>query len=117
VLDSVAWMVVASAPLEIPARRSDVANHASAEKRNRQRIKRTARNRAVKSEFRTLVKAVRQALNNGNIEAAKAALKPATSALDAAVTKGVLHRASASRRVSRIVSAVHKAEMAKKSAA
>jgi small subunit ribosomal protein S20 len=90
-----------------------VANHASAEKRNRQRIKRTARNRAVKSEFRTLVKAVREALSTGNLAAAQAALKPATSALDAAAAKGVLHRATASRRVSRIVSAVHKAAAAK----
>jgi small subunit ribosomal protein S20 len=91
-----------------------VANHASAEKRNRQRVKSTARNRAVKSEFRTLVKAVREALTNGNLEAAQAALKPATSALDAAAAKGVLHRATASRRVSRIVSAVHKAAAEKK---
>ena len=91
-----------------------MANHASAEKRNRQRVKTTIRNRAVKSEFRTLVKTVREALANGNVEAAQAALAPATSALDTAAAKGVLHRATASRRVARIVTAVHKAAAAKK---
>jgi len=84
-----------------------VANHASAEKRNRQRIKRTIRNRAVKSEFRTLVKTVREALNSGDAAAAAKALTPAISALDSAVTKGVMHRSTASRRVSRLAAAVH----------
>lgn len=85
-----------------------MANHASAEKRNRQRIKRTTRNRAIKSEFRSLVKAVRAAVESGDAAAAKTALTPAISALDTAVTKGVLHRATASRRVSRLAAAVHK---------
>ena len=85
-----------------------MANHASAEKRNRQRIKRTTRNRAIKSEFRSLVKAVREALESGDAAAAQKALTPAISALDSAVTKGVLHRATASRRVSRLAAAVHK---------
>ena len=85
-----------------------MANHASAEKRNRQRIKRTARNRSIKSEFRTLVKQVREALSSGNTTAAKAALSPALAAIDGAVAKGVLHRATASRKVSRLAAAVHK---------
>lgn len=85
-----------------------MANHASAEKRNRQRIKRTTRNRSIKSEFRTLVKQVREAIKAGDLQAAKAALTPAVSALDSAVTKGVLHRTTASRKVSRLSAAVHK---------
>lgn len=85
-----------------------MANHASAEKRNRQRIKRTARNRSIKSEFRTLVKQVREALSAGNPTAATAALNPAVAAIDGAVAKGVLHRATASRKVSRLAAAVHK---------
>ncbi len=85
-----------------------MANHASAEKRNRQRIKRTARNRSIKSEFRTLVKQVREALSAGNTTAAKAALSPALAAIDGAVAKGVLHRTTASRKVSRLAAAVHK---------
>ena len=39
-----------------------MANHASSEKRNRQRVKRTLRNRAVKSSVRTYVKHVREAI-------------------------------------------------------
>jgi small subunit ribosomal protein S20 len=85
-----------------------VANHASAEKRNRQRITRTTRNRGIKSEFRSLIKMVREAISTGNTEAAKAALAPAVSALDSAVSKGVLHRTSASRKVGRLTAAVHK---------
>lgn len=84
-----------------------MANHPSAEKRNRQRIKRTLRNRAVRSEYRTLVKTVREALGRHDAEAAAKALTPAISALDSAVTKGVMHRGTASRRVSRLAAAVH----------
>jgi small subunit ribosomal protein S20 len=79
-----------------------VANHASAEKRNRQRITRTARNKSIKSEVRTLVKSVREAIAKGDNAGAEKALKAATSALDSAVTKGVLHRRTASRSVSRL---------------
>jgi small subunit ribosomal protein S20 len=85
-----------------------VANHPSAEKRNRERIKHTERNRAIKTHFRTLVKHVREAVAKGDKKAAAEALKVATSALDAAVTKGVLHRSSASRSISRLHAAVRK---------
>ncbi len=85
-----------------------MANHASAEKRNRQTIKRTARNKSVRSEFRSLVKNVRELIAKGDAAGAKAALIPAISALDSAVTKGVLVRGTASRRVSRLAAAVHK---------
>lgn len=91
-----------------------MANHASAEKRNRQRVKRTLRNRAVKSEFRTLVKTVREALDAGNAAAAEKALTPAISSLDGAVSKGVMHRSTASRRVSRLAAAVHALVQGKK---
>jgi small subunit ribosomal protein S20 len=85
-----------------------VANHPSAEKRNRQRIKRTARNRAVKSAVRTVVKGVREALAAKDPKAAKEALHAATVALDKAASKGVLAKKSASRHVSRLASQVHK---------
>jgi small subunit ribosomal protein S20 len=89
-----------------------VANHPSADKRNRQRIKRTDRNRSVKTAYRTLVKRVREAVAKGDKTAAAAALKEAIPALDAAVTKGVLHRSSASRSISRLTVAVNKAASA-----
>jgi small subunit ribosomal protein S20 len=85
-----------------------VANHASAEKRNRQRIKRTLRNRAITSSVRTLVKKVRTALEAKNRQAAEKALVDAIRALDRAATKGVYHPKSASRTISRLSTAVHK---------
>jgi len=51
-----------------------VANIKSAEKQNRQRIKRTARNTAQKTAMRTAVKRVRAAIGAKNAKAAKAAL-------------------------------------------
>jgi small subunit ribosomal protein S20 len=85
-----------------------VANHASAEKRNRQRIVRTVRNRAVTSAVRTLVKRVRTAISAKDKSAASLALKEATIALDRAASKGVFHVKAASRTVARLSAAVHK---------
>ena len=86
----------------------EVANHPSAEKRNRQRIKRTLRNRGVKSAVRSLVKTVRAAVEGQDKAAASSALKLAIVALDKAATKGALHVKAASRTVSRLSAAVHK---------
>lgn len=85
-----------------------MANHPSAEKRNRQRIKRTLRNRAVSSTVRTLVKRVRTALHAKDKAAADAAIKIAIVALDKAATKGVLHPKAASRTISRLSAQIHK---------
>jgi small subunit ribosomal protein S20 len=85
-----------------------VANHPSAEKRNRQRITRTERNRAQRSTVRTLVKKVRDAILAKDLAGAKSALATAIVALDKASTKGVLHARTASRRISRLAIAVHK---------
>ena len=85
-----------------------MANHPSAEKRNRQRIKRTLRNRVVKSSVRTLVKDVRAAITAKDAKAAKEALKLATVAIDKASGKGVIAKAAASRTVSRLAAQIHK---------
>jgi len=85
-----------------------VANHPSAEKRNRQRIKRTLRNRSVKSAVRTHVKNVRDAIAAKDKKAAAAALLQATKEIDKAASKGVLPKKTASRKVSRLASEVHK---------
>jgi small subunit ribosomal protein S20 len=84
-----------------------VANHPSAEKRNRQRITKTARNRAIHSAVRTLVKRVRTALHAKDKAAAATALKAATVALDRAATKGAIHVKAASRTISRLSAQVH----------
>jgi small subunit ribosomal protein S20 len=85
-----------------------VANHPSAQKRNRQRITRTARNRAVTSTVRSHVKRVRTALTGKDKAAATAALKAAISEIDKASSKGVMHRKAASRAIARLSAAVHK---------
>lgn len=84
-----------------------MANHPSAEKRNRQRIVRTARNRSINSAVRTLVKSVRTALTAKDQAAAATALKAATVALDKAATKGAVHVKAASRTIARLSKAVH----------
>ena len=83
-----------------------MANHASAEKRNRQRIVRTGRNRTVRSALRTRVRAARlalqAALQSGSKEEAAAAALTAKVALAKAAGKGVIHRNAASRTTSRL---------------
>lgn len=85
-----------------------MANHPSADKRNRQRIKRTLRNRTVTTQVRNVVKRVRAALEAKDKKAATAALKTAIKALDKAATKGVVHVKAVSRTVSRLSAQVAK---------
>ncbi|WP_437576952.1 30S ribosomal protein S20 [Sorangium sp. So ce887] len=93
-----------------------MANHASAEKRNRQRITRTARNRAIKSELRTVVKKARTALK-GVSQESTAPVNAAESALDRAASKGAIPAKRASRVKSRLALALHKASITAKTAA
>ncbi len=83
-----------------------MANHKSAEKRARQALKRRDRNRAVRSEVRTSVKAVRQAVEAGDASNAQARLRVAERTLRKAASKGVVKRETASRSVSRLAKAV-----------
>lgn len=83
-----------------------MANHKQAEKRNRQRIKRRARNLTHLSSMRTYIKRVRRALDTGDADAAKGALPAAVTAITKAASKGVIHRNTASRYVSRLTRAV-----------
>jgi small subunit ribosomal protein S20 len=81
--------------------------HKSAEKRVRQTERRRTRNRQVVSATRTYVKKVRAAISEGNNEQVSALLKDAVKALDKAVTKGVMNRNAASRKISRLTLAVN----------
>ena len=85
-----------------------MANHKSAVKRHRQSLKANARNRAMKTRVKNLVKAVRQAVEAGDKEAASQALTKATSILDKAGGKKVIHKRAAARRISRLAAAVNK---------
>lgn len=83
-----------------------MANHKQAEKRNRQRIKRRARNLQHLSTMRTYMKRVRRALAGKDLEAAKESLPLALSAIGKAASKGVIHGNTASRYASRLTKAV-----------
>ncbi|MGH7280874.1 MAG: 30S ribosomal protein S20 [Polyangiaceae bacterium] len=84
-----------------------MANHPSAEKRNRQRITRTTRNRTLRSSVRTVVKQLRAEIAAKNVEKATASLKTAISELDQAVAKKVMHHKAASRTIGRLSAAVY----------
>jgi small subunit ribosomal protein S20 len=84
-----------------------VANHASAKKRIRQTIKKTARNRHIRSTVRTFVKRVRVALEASDKGAAQKALGEAVRKIDGAVAKGVYHRKTGSRYISRLTEQVN----------
>ena len=79
-----------------------MANHKSAIKRHKQTEKRRIRNASVKTSVKSSIKKVREAITNSDAAEAKSSLVAAVSKLDGAVTKGVLHRNTASRQVSRL---------------
>lgn len=87
-----------------------MANHKSALKRHKQSEKRRARNASIKSNLKSAVKKVTEAVGAGDAEATAKNLKAATSLIDGAVTKGVLHRNNASRKVSRLTKAANAAK-------
>ncbi|BCS96132.1 30S ribosomal protein S20 [Desulfoluna limicola] len=83
-----------------------MANHKSAKKRAIQNEKKRARNMAVKTQMKNAVKAVRSA------EADKAenmtdTLIKATSVIDVAAKKGVIHKNTAARKISRLTKLVN----------
>ncbi len=83
-----------------------MANTEQSKKRARQSEARYAVNKARRSRIRTFVRKVEEAIASGNAEAAVAALKAAQPELARGVTKGVLHKNTASRKVSRLASRV-----------
>ena len=85
-----------------------MANIKSAKKRILTSTKKAEANKAVKSGVKTVVKKVRSAVEAGDKAAAAEALTAATSAIDKAESKGVFHKNTASRKVSRLASAVSK---------
>ena len=79
-----------------------MANHASALKRVKQTKKRRLRNKSCKSTINTTVKQVCSSLEKKDGDGVKTYYKEAVSRLDSAVTKGILHRRTASRKISRL---------------
>lgn len=89
-----------------------MANTRSAEKRNRQALKRRARNTAVRSTVKTAIKKVREAVAK-NDPAANDLLRQAIRTIDKASSKGVVHARAASRKVARLTRAATAAAAAK----
>lgn len=82
-------------------------HHKSAEKRLRQTEKRTAINRARLSRVRTFVKKVESALETGDKTAAQSAFRLAQPELHRATTKGVLHKNTVARKLSRLAARIN----------
>ena len=85
-----------------------MAHHKSAKKRIRQTIKRTVRNRSLRSSMRTAIKKYRSLLEQGDAGIATEAFPKVQKTIDKMVTKGILHRNTAARYKSRLSQALGK---------
>ena len=83
-----------------------MANIKSQKKRILTNAKATERNRAVKSELRTVIRNTRTAITAGDKSAAEQSLQIATKKLDKAVSKGVIHENQAANRKSKLAKRV-----------
>ncbi len=79
-----------------------MANTPQSKKRARQNERRYAVNKARRSRIRTFLRKVEEAIATGNAEAAVAALRAAQPELARGVTKGVLHKNTVARKMSRL---------------
>lgn len=79
-----------------------MANTSSAKKMVRKIARRTAINKARRSRMRTFVKKVELAIAAGNADEARSALREAESEVMSAVSRGVIHKNTGSRKVSRL---------------
>jgi len=84
-----------------------MANIKSAKKRISVIETKTARNKAIKSKVKTYVKKVETAVANKDVEAAKAVLPEAISVINKAGSKGVYHKNTCARKISRLTKAVN----------
>ncbi len=84
-----------------------MATHKSARKRARQSIKRRDRNRHVRTRVKSAVKRVCTALEEGDGDAARSAVRTAEGLLRRAASKGVVPRKRASRQISRLARHTH----------
>ena len=84
-----------------------MANTSSAKKAARKMIRRTEINKGRRSSLKTEVRKVEEAIAGGNKEAAISALKVAEPLLARTAQKGMLHKKTASRKVSRLAARVH----------
>ncbi len=79
-----------------------MAHHKSALKRIRQNIKRTSRNRSLRSDVRTLIKKFRVVIEKKDIEKARETYPQVQKNIDKAVSKGIIHKKTGARYKSRL---------------
>jgi len=79
-----------------------MANTPSAKKAARKIARRTAINKIPRSRMRTFIRKVEEAIASGDKTAARAALREAQPQIMSAASKGIIHKNTASRKVSRL---------------
>jgi small subunit ribosomal protein S20 len=79
-----------------------LANHPSALKRARQNLKRREQNRAAKTRMKNIIKTVRSAVDEKSKETALKELNSAKSLINKTARKGIIHRNTAARKISRL---------------
>ncbi len=89
-----------------------MATHKSAIKRQKQAEKKHEINKSVKSMLKTLAKKVEQAVEAKNADVAKEAMVKAMRAYDKAASQGILHKSTASRKISRLSTKISKISVA-----
>ncbi|MCI9139631.1 30S ribosomal protein S20 [bacterium 1XD42-8] len=85
-----------------------MANIKSAKKRILVAQKKADRNKAIRSKVKTSIKKVYAAIEQKDVDGAKSALNNAISNIQKATSKGVFHKNTSSRKVSRLTKAVNK---------
>ena len=85
-----------------------MANTSSAKKAARQMVTRTAINKSRRTQMKSSVRTVEEAIASGDKDKASAALKAVEPVLVRTAQKGILHKKAASRKVSRLASRVKK---------
>jgi small subunit ribosomal protein S20 len=84
-----------------------VANHKSAEKRNRQSQVRRLRNKSNRSRMKTAIRKIDEAVIAGSADQAREALKEAIPVIAKTASKGTIHKKNASRKISRLTKRVN----------
>jgi small subunit ribosomal protein S20 len=90
-----------------------LANTASAKKRIRNSARKRDRNRVFRTGARTYIKNARELIEQGDLEAAEEMTRKASSTLDKAASKGILHKRNVARRKGRLMKALTAARKAK----
>lgn len=90
-----------------------MANHKSAQKRIRQTLKRTERNKYYRTRVKNLTRALNEAIDSSDLPKAQEALKMANQNLHSFVNKGILSKNAAARKVSRLNARVKKLALKK----